>query len=545
MRLTYFFISALMLSIFLLFSCRRSYSVNENLLFKANQIIESNPDSAYVLLHTIKQPTSLSEADYALYCLLFVQSTDKTFRLLQTDSLINVAISYFTRKRDSFILAKCYYYAGRINEELDKTYQAIECYLKAVEYVKDTKDYKLSFLIYSYLGNLYSSQEMYQEELEAQSQANYFSYLLGDSLCIAYSLRYIGVAYSDIGKEDSALIYYNRSLRFASENNLDFRSYLFTSISASYNQLNKYKEALHYVNWAINLQEDESEREYDYILKGNIFENIHYYDSAMFFYYKSLASDNLYIRVSAYKGLSNIEIKRNNFQKALYFNNLLLDCKDSIDVNTKTEAIIKMQRNYQFTKLEKENHRLQIVEVNKNNIIYRLIVLFISVLLILSLIYFKIKVRNEQKIRQQQEQIKYDEEIRILRENELLELREKEAILRVDFFKRLNMAYIPFLIEGENFTKRIKLTEEDWLNLEKNINAAFDGFTIRLKKAYPQLEKEDIRFCCLIKMRLKLSELAEIYCIEKASVSKRKDRLKNKKMLIRDNRLLEDILRVF
>lgn len=541
MRLT----SALMLSIFLLFSCRHPYSVNENLLFKAKQIIESNPDSAYILLRTIEQPASLSNADYALYCLLFVQSTDKTFRSLQTDSLINVAISYFTGKRDPFILAKCYYYVGRINEELDKTYQAIECYLKAVEYVKDTNDYKLSFLIYSYLGNLYSSQEMYQEELEAQSQANYFSYLLDDSLYIAYSLRYIGVAYSDIGKEDSALIYYNRSLRFASENNLDFRSYLFTSISASYNQLNKYKEALHYVNWAISLQEDESEREYDYILKGNIFENIQYYDSAMFFYNKSLASDNLYIRVSAYKGLSNIEAKRNNFKKALYFNNLLLDCKDSIDINTKTEAIIKMQRNYQFTKLEKENHRLQIVEANKNNIIYRLIVLFVSVLLILSLIYFKIKIRHEQKIRQQEEQIKYDEEIRILCENELLELREKEAILRVDFFKRLNMAYIPFLIEGEKYTKRIKLTEEDWLNLEKNIDAAFNGFTIRLKKAYPQLDKEDIRFCCLIKMRLKLSELAEIYCIEKTSISKKKDRLKNKKMLIQDNRLLEDILRDF
>jgi len=39
----------------------------------------------------------------------------------------------------------------------------------------------------------------------------------------------------------------------------------------------------------------------------------------------------------------------------------------------------------------------------------------------------------------------------------------------------------------------IKLSNEDFANLEKDINATFDQFTVRLKKEYPMLIATNLR----------------------------------------------------
>lgn len=64
--------------------------------------------------------------------------------------------------------------------------------------------------------------------------------------------------------------------------------------------------------------------------------------------------------------------------------------------------------------------------------------------------------------------------------------------------------------------------------IRNNTNACFDHFTERLKELYPQLTEEEINFCCLVKMELPLSVLAEIYHIAKGSISRKKMRLKEK-----------------
>ena len=57
---------------------------------KLSMAMDSNPDSVYNVLTDFSG--KLSPDDYPLYCFLLVQSIDKTYRHIDTDTLINVGI---------------------------------------------------------------------------------------------------------------------------------------------------------------------------------------------------------------------------------------------------------------------------------------------------------------------------------------------------------------------------------------------------------------------------------------------------------------------
>ena len=133
--------------------------------------------------------------------------------------------------------------------------------------------------------------------------------------------------------------------------------------------------------------------------------------------------------------------------------------------------------------------------------------------------------------------------IKSFKEN--LQKEEKLSSLQADFLRRLVAINIPSLNNKANDLV-IKLSNEDFANLEKDINATFDQFTVRLKKEYPLLDKNEIQFCCLIKIQLDLNTLANIYCRSKAAISKRKLRIKQEKLNITDKNIsLDDFIQRF
>lgn len=71
------------------------------------------------------------------------------------------------------------------------------------------------------------------------------------------------------------------------------------------------------------------------------------------------------------------------------------------------------------------------------------------------------------------------------------------------------------------------LTAAQWAEVEENINKLYENFTLRLKEQFPSLTDNDLQVCCLIKLRISVANMAEILNISPASVSKRKQRIKD------------------
>lgn len=537
----------LLIAMFVIAACKSPKAYDKKLSC-IEDLMENYPDSAYHMLCEMKDSITCSNRNIALYCLLITKARDKTYRTLTSDSVINIALDYFKKEKDPFLLAESYFYAGRVSEEMENNRRAIAYYWEAINSLKRIENYKLLYLSYYYLGELYSEQELFEEELKMQKKSYYYALHLNDSLLVMYSLRAIGEAFSNLSMDNDALCFYKQALNWVSKTDSMELAYVYNALSATYNRLNCYELALRYVEKSENYQCDSEELPYIYVLKGHIYMNVNQYDSAYLYYNKSIISDNFYTRAASYKGLYDLEQKVGNYQKAIIYNESYLSYRDSIEAKMHSDAIIKLRHIYQNDKLRDENTELHLAKAELENRNYRISVIFVVILIGTFVIYYLCKLKKEHKIKEQritilmnQERLYEIETQKIKKEKELIEQRHKELALREEFFKRMITLSVPILIKNKTET-RIKLFESDWDKILENVDIAFDNFSKRLSLLYPKLTADDVRFCTLIKIGLSISDLSNIYCMEKTSIYKRKERIKKSKMNILDSRCLDEII---
>ena len=526
------------------YSCDRFHPT----LTKAEALMEEHPDSSLSILHSIKNPQKLSEKDYALYALLVTQAMDKNDFDLTKDTLSDYAVRFFGQSKDSVHACKSFFYAGRVNEEMKNANQAITYYLKAKDFAKNSTEYKYQYLIHFYLGNVYSMQNLFQDGINSYKEAYRYAYLLKNNTYKYLSLSEIGFGYSCIEKEDSALIYQFRALKIAEKNDRKYIFQIYSKICNIYCRLGNNRLALQYYNKSLEYKQEDNDLFTFYSSKGNIYMNMNQYDSAIWYINKSIESNYIYTKAAGYLQLAKINEELGNTNAALMYMKLFSHYRDTIDLETQSKTIIQTQAIYSHNKLNEENLILKQNEVEKNKALYRLS-LFTSLVLLLGGYIYILNYRKSQK---QKEQISRDkvllQEITINKVQREKELIQKEAELKTDFYKRLNSISIPGLInlsdsnKEEQSNNHIKLAEQDWNRIIENTDTVFNNFTKRLKETFPKMNEMDIRLCCLIKIQLSQSEMADILNIEKVSIKRRKIRIRKDKMSIDDGRTLDEII---
>ena len=310
------------------------------------------------------------------------------------------------------------------------------------------------------------------------------------------------------------------------------------------------------VNRSIALNMDSTKMFLCYITKAHIYYSINKYDSASFYYKKTIESPDIYTRAESCNRLSKIEKYTGNIGKALDYVETYLKYRDLIEEKTHSDMIVKMQNIYQHKKTVEKIQYLTLEKNQQRMVLYLISAVSVSVLLSLISILLLYRSRKERQTRELEQVVQLEKEeaqkakerlqeselIRIRKEKELL---EKEMELRTDFFSRLNNLTFPFLDLNDKREGNIRFSNEDWDAIVKNTDAAFNHFSTRLIKAFPELKKDDILFCCLIKMKLGLSTLSSVYSLSKDAISKRKERIKKNKMKIEDGRSLDQFLSDF
>ena len=90
------------------------------------------------------------------------------------------------------------------------------------------------------------------------------------------------------------------------------------------------------------------------------------------------------------------------------------------------------------------------------------------------------------------------------------------------------------LIDGNAQLKALRLspkylkTPQEREAIVQAVNILYEDFTVRLSKQYPALTEEDLLFCCLVKLHLNNGTIATLFAISPASVTKRKQRIKER-----------------
>jgi len=99
----------------ILASCKPKYTENETIL-RAESLLNSAPDSAYYLLLSIKYPERLSKADYAAWCIHYTNAQYKLYKEIKSDSLIQLAINYYSKSDLTKYNGTAHYLSGCISQ---------------------------------------------------------------------------------------------------------------------------------------------------------------------------------------------------------------------------------------------------------------------------------------------------------------------------------------------------------------------------------------------------------------------------------------------
>lgn len=559
-------------------------------LAKAEAMMYRYPDSALHILQGIQPDIPSENEQYATWALLMTQAQYKN-QIEQSDSLINIAYSYFTKHDNAQRKALALYYKGILRHESHHAEDALSFYLEAATEIEKTNDYQLGFLINSEVGLMYLYRKLNDYAMEYFEKAHHNAELSDNQTYIAFSFIYIARAFSQKKQYNKAIEYYEKAIKIGQVNNyptilasaMNETSFLFLKTGEN-------KKALQYAKDCIKIKKTDQR----IFSLGDTYRYLKMYDSAYFYLNQACLSPNIHTARSAYQALYYISQEEKDYKKAV--ENKLWFYQDSIGKTDRNKALIEMQEKYDQQKIINENNLSQI---KKDRIIRNVLIALIILSFIIAItnyLYQRKIVSQKQEISEKEEKIRYftmkihenetlinrnkmrieeltiqmegsleikeqwkeQNKIRqeIQQQNETLKLennnlqnhisnyaqslkeksKELEAMEHLSkenqYLHKREAFLCNQLIKQTELFNKLKTTKyidnKLWQEIKEKIDLLFDNYTKRLCHQIPSLTDGDIQICCLIKLRFSNGDIANMLAISPTSVSKRKLRLKER-----------------
>lgn len=372
-------------------------------LAKAEAMMYRYPDSALHILQGIQPDIPSENEQYATWALLMTQAQYKN-QIEQSDSLINIAYSYFTKHDNAQRKALALYYKGILRHESHHAEDALSFYLEAATEIEKTNDYQLGFLINSEVGLMYLYRKLNDYAMEYFEKAHHNAELSDNQTYIAFSFIYIARAFSQKKQYNKAIEYYEKAIKIGQVNNyptilasaMNETSFLFLKTGEN-------KKALQYAKDCIKIKKTDQR----IFSLGDTYRYLKMYDSAYFYLNQACLSPNIHTARSAYQAVYYISQEEKDYKKAVEYSNKLWFYQDSIGKTDRNKALIEMQEKYDQQKIINENNLSQI---KKDRIIRNVLIALIILSFIIAItnyLYQRKIVSQKQEISEKEEKIRY------------------------------------------------------------------------------------------------------------------------------------------
>lgn len=372
-------------------------------LAKAEAMMYRYPDSTLHILQGIQPDIPSENEQYATWALLMTQAQYKN-QIEQSDSLINIAYSYFTKHDNAQRKALALYYKGILRHESHHAEDALSFYLEAATEIEKTNDYQLGFLINSEVGLMYLYRKLNDYAMEYFEKAHHNAELSDNQTYIAFSFIYIARAFSQKKQYNKAIEYYEKAIKIGQVNNyptilasaMNETSFLFLKTGEN-------KKALQYAKDCIKIKKTDQR----IFSLGDTYRYLKMYDSAYFYLNQACLSPNIHTARSAYQALYYISQEEKDYKKAVEYSNKLWFYQDSIGKTDRNKALIEMQEKYDQQKIINENNLSQI---KKDRIIRNVLIALIILSFIIAItnyLYQRKIVSQKQEISEKEEKIRY------------------------------------------------------------------------------------------------------------------------------------------
>lgn len=513
---------------------------------------EKETDSAIAVMQEIKEPqNNLTDRDYALYALLLSEAMHRKQQLnAETDTLLLPAIKYFSESGDSLYAERALYCKAHLDRRLYRMKDAMQSFLKALLFLQGSGNDEQLYRVNTWLGVVCLNQEEYEGKMRYSKEALKAALRMDNLFYKNLALCDIATGYYFLNRLDSALYYAQAAYDAAIADSLPSQlPHVYTDLGSIYAKMGENGKALEYIDKAIGLRprKDTLAILGLYADKVDLFGKLGQYDSAYHYFRKAVASPNLATQADAYNHMSGAYYKMGRCNEAYSLLLRFTELADSVRKQRHTAEVIALQELYKHEQLSVENLYWRTQAAERQSNVYLMATLSLLSLWIASTIYFfywrnrRRLVEQQHQLASQQEELHHQRQVTTENLQRMAEMEQKEARLKETFFRRLNQRIVQEIEKGSN----ILLSDDDWEDIVQNADIIFDNFTRRLQQHYPALNKEDLRYCYMVKMQLSQLEMSQIMHLEKDSVKKRLKRIRMEKMKADSGVTLEELLRRF
>ena len=334
MRKIWIFICAVIL--LAIVGCNRQ-SMSNRLADIDTLIAKEQFDSACVLLEEVAE-ASMTEEDQAHYGLLATQLGYITNNPLPSDSLLDVAITYYKKVGNSQKLADALYYKS-FRSRLNRDYPQAILYCKEAERLADqSNDFRLQFKIaenLAYLNGLCKNDIL---QLQYAKKALVLAQKVQNKNWIAYSYNKISFAFYNLGQQDSSYFYIEKSEPYVEYVYDSDKAVFLMNLGVLYKDKDREK-AKAYFEKSLTYRElpDAIEHLADvYFAEGKKKEAYQLWKNA-------LATEGVYDKANILHSIISYDIERGNYNEIVENVDRLVAIKDSIINELKNDSIKDMQ----------------------------------------------------------------------------------------------------------------------------------------------------------------------------------------------------------
>ena len=514
-----------MLALLLLAACgRHRYPPG---LAKVDSIASAHPDSAASMLSQMAADTATWAEDARMYYrLLRLETADRLYEMPRSDSAVLPLLRYYEQGGDRRLLPRAYYTAGRVYAEMKDAQQAAKYFRLVLETAKGDDKSLIKSRAYSRIGYMFAESELYDDALDMFMRSYNITSQSRDTTNMIYDLRDIARTYADKNIIDSALNTYNKALKLAiKQGNKKMEASANTQIAALYEKEGQYALAWRHLRPAISYN-NPHERNAMLAIAARLFSKEDKLDSAVICYNALAEKGNSFGKHAAHTWLAEHYSNTGDTRKAAHHLKLSKQYADSVNLKRAASAVNLEVALYDNNSLKNENQK-------QHNIIIAMTICFICIVSI----YFARPILKERvtmnkgthkntatetESKGASHTTNGNHKINVVTSNDgkqHLPITPPAANIDLDTLKKEQKNKIKESRIYNEIRKKLDqtgqpqpLSDEEWEELASTVDTIYTDFRKRLYELC-DMSVADYHVCLLLKINLKLREIASLTCL--------------------------------
>lgn len=454
------------------------------------------------------------------------KAKNESRQIFTTDSVVKELVSYYDRYGTANDRLLAHYLAGCAYRDLGNDILALQSYHNATDQsdtASSSCDYSTLSRVYGQMAELFLDNEMPQNAISALKNTMRYGRLAGDTLIVLQAYENMANAYYDLNNNDSVVRIREKVSRLYSKYGFTENSALALGAAiyplvemGEYGKARKYMDIYEKKSGVFDSNGNiESGREMYYVFKGEYYLKVCKYDSAEYYFRKSLAhSRGMESRGASFVGLHSLYTALNIVDSIAKYAVLCNITNDSIYAGMVATDLQRMQSKYDYTHNEKKAQQ-KTLEVKRLKAAVLILTVVFIVLLVLGLkIYVCVKHRLISRINEKESLYKksIEEKSKGMAdlEKKIQDYRQKEiGADRTSVEMRIHTSdvYQRFRYMAD---KELSPTSKDWNELRALIDTEIPSFYATLNGNGYKLRQDEYDICILIRLGFAPYELCSL-----------------------------------